>query len=619
MKKIIALILALTLSLLTLTSCGGVYSGIEKPNKPSDGGSEDKPTTPVDPDTPKDTEPFTVTLIYDDAPFVDTDGMYAIWTREGEIHNAPFIYDETTGISKASITGLDGDYAVTLSGVPTKYTYDSNAYSATNNKRNTVIELFRFYSNGTSSGADPYSAHAISRVGAYTAKITKKQPHMFYQFTPTREGTYTITTICDINANEINPSFDIYNGSYGSWYYNHTVDSGGAEGSYTRNVSYELSLHKENIGQPFLFKVSESSKVESDSIEVCFIVKYEAPDNSRDDHGIKNDKLTITSVDGHYVISSSNLVYADLLDGGVLYGEDMQPVTRLEGKMSLIKGGTELLRFTFTRTSTDTDEAAGGDLIGSVLVEEKNIDIGGGATYKYVVSAADGTVTLYNSVTKFYADEEILAERGEIIGPTGEIKYPEIFVEPGVYRFDGSMFGLNEEDGYYHLYNEESGKYDGPILYAKIRKENRFVPGHQPIGSPLPSEIAFIGGYSYVCKKCENKFSATECPKCGEAAVYLGVMGIEDPGNDMLHSLTGGTEDYYSFIASYAAYVNQETNSEGVYPVDEELKEFLQKVAIYGSYFMDGNGIVEKSAELLGYRLYSSEEDQWLFACCYYV
>ena len=217
------------------------------------------------------------------------------------------------------------------------------------------------------------------------------------------------------------------------------------------------------------------------------------------------------------------------------------------------------------------------------------------------------------------ANEELLKERGDIIGPTGEIQYPEIFVSAGVYRFDGSMFGLNEDDGFYHLYNEETGKYDGPILYAKIRKENRFVPAHTPQGSPLPYEIAFIGGYSYVCEKCGHQFSATECPKCGTAAENLGVWGIEQPGNDMLHSLSGGTEDYYSFIESYAAYVKQDTNSEGVYPVDEQRKEFLQKVAIYGSYFMDGNGIVERSAELLGFRLYSSEEDQWLFACCYYV
>lgn len=617
MKKLIALILALTLSLLALTSCG-TYNGIDKPDKPTGTERPDTPTTPTTPVTPDDTAPFTVTLVYDEAPFVDTDGTYAIWTRENEIHRAPFVYDEKTGISTASITGLDGDYAVTLLNLASKYMYDANAYSATNNKRNTVIELFRYYSNGTKTGADEYSAHSITRVGAYTATITKKQPHMFYQFVPTKEGTYTITTICDINANEINPSFGIYNGSYGSWYYNHTVDSGGAEASYTRNVKYEISLHKENIGQPFLFKVSASHKDGVYPMDVSFIVKYEAPDNSRDDYGVKNDDLTITAVDGTYVISSADSIYADILKDGVLYDDNMAPATSLEGELFLIKNGVVLLSLTFTRTSTDADAAAGRDTVGSVFVELENANIDVGGTYVYVISN-DGTITLYNSTTKYEANEDILKERGEIIGPTGEIQYPEVFVEAGVYRFDGSMFGLNEDDGFYHLYNEETGKYDGPILYAKIRKGTRFVPGHTPQGSPLPYEIAFIGGYSYVCAKCKNQFSATECPKCGTAAENLGVMGIEDPGNDMLHSLTGGTEDYYSFIESYAAYVKQDINPEGVYPVDEDLKEFLQKVAIYGSYFMDGNGTVERSAELLGFRLYSSEEDQWLFACCYYV
>ena len=617
MRKIIALILALTLSLLALTSCG-TYNGIDKPNKPVGGNTETPgtPSTPTTPDLPTNTTPFTVTLVYDDAPFVDTDGTYAIWTRENEIHRAPFVYDETTGISTASITGLDGDYSVTLLNLASKYMYDANAYSATNNKRDTVIELFRFYSNGTSTGADEYSPHSIARVGAYTATLTKKQPYMFYRFTPTKEGTYTITTICDTNANEINPSFAIYNGSYGSWYYNHTIESGGAEASYTRNVKYEISLHKENIGQPFLFKVSASNKNGTYPMDVSFIVKYEAPDNSRDDYGVKTDKLTITASDNTYLISSENSVYKDILDGGVLYDENMKVVESLSGKTSLIKDGTVLLKLTFTKTSTDDSE--GKDIVGSVFVEEKNVDIGVGGTYVYVIKN-DGTITLYNSTTKFYANEELLKERGDIIGPTGEIQYPEIFVSAGVYRFDGSMFGLNEDDGFYHLYNEETGKFDGPILYAKIRKENRFVPAHTPQGSPLPYEIAFIGGYSYVCEKCGHQFSATECPKCGTAAENLGVWGIEQPGNDMLHSLSGGTEDYYSFIESYAAYVKQDTNSEGVYPVDEQLKEFLQKVAIYGSYFMDGNGIVERSAELLGFRLYSSEEDQWLFACCYYV
>ena len=74
MKKIIALMLAFTLSLLALTSCG-TYNGIDKPNKP--GGSTetpDTPATPDTPDTPTDTTPFTVMLVYDDAPSVSTNG-----------------------------------------------------------------------------------------------------------------------------------------------------------------------------------------------------------------------------------------------------------------------------------------------------------------------------------------------------------------------------------------------------------------------------------------------------------------------------------------------------------------------------------------------------------------
>ena len=132
---------------------------------------------------------------------------------------------------------------------------------------------------------------------------------------------------------------------------------------------------------------------------------------------------------------------------------------------------------------------------------------------------------------------------------------------------------------------------------------SRFFGMYTPQGSPLPYEIAFVGGY------------ASDNPN-----EYAGVVGIESPGNQMLHAMSEGTEDYSAFIESYAAYIHQETNPDGVYPVTEELRIFLQKFAISGRYFMDGNGWAETSAESeLGYRIYSSEKDQWLFACCYYV
>ena len=55
-------------------------------------------------------------------------------------------------------------------------------------------------------------------------------------------------------------------------------------------------------------------------------------------------------------------------------------------------------------------------------------------------------------------------------------------------------------------------------------------------------------------------------------------------------------------------------NSDGLVPVTEELKQFLQKFAISQRYFMDGNGWAE-----LRLSIYAGEDDQWLFNCGYYV
>ena len=224
MKKPIALALALILLILSLTGCG-TYSGITKPTKPTLPNSPENPGNPENPEEPKEDIPFTVTLVFEDTPFVDTDGMYAQWTRDGEIHRAEFIYDEKTGISTATVTGLDGDYAVTLLNLPSSYMYDANAHTATNHNRNTVIEVFKFYKNGTRPGSNEYDkAIKISRVGAYTATITEKQPFMFFEFTPSAAGTYVVTTICDINANEINPSFDIYTGNTSAKYFSNRAN-----------------------------------------------------------------------------------------------------------------------------------------------------------------------------------------------------------------------------------------------------------------------------------------------------------------------------------------------------------------------------------------------------------
>jgi len=68
--------------------------------------------------------------------------------------------------------------------------------------------------------------------------------------------------------------------------------------------------------------------------------------------------------------------------------------------------------------------------------------------------------------------------------------------------------------------------------------------------------------------------------------------------------------NYRSFIEKYAEHTDI-TN--GVYPVNDELKTFLQRYSVGQRLFMDGDGYAEKLYGETGY--HSSEDDQWLWAC----
>ena len=125
-------------------------------------------------------------------------------------------------------------------------------------------------------------------------------------------------------------------------------------------------------------------------------------------------------------------------------------------------------------------------------------------------------------------------------------------------------YKYNEETGYWHRYYSDTNTY-GPILCAKITKP---------------------------CAYYEEALSM-----------------IESHGNKNL-TVSNGTENYKQFIEiDYAAACN----SDGVCYVTMELKEFLQKFSVAQRLFFDGNGFVETTG------VYAIEEDQWLFACGYYV
>ena len=130
----------------------------------------------------------------------------------------------------------------------------------------------------------------------------------------------------------------------------------------------------------------------------------------------------------------------------------------------------------------------------------------------------------------------------------------------------GSNYKYNEETGYFHVYDSKTNTF-GPILCAKITKPCAY---YDP-----------------------------------EGALNM----IESHGNKNL-TVSNGTENYKQFIeVDYASTCN----SDGVCYVTKELMEFLQKFSISQRLFFDGNGFVESAG------VFALEDDQWLFACGYYV
>jgi hypothetical protein len=106
-------------------------------------------------------------------------------------------------------------------------------------------------------------------------------------------------------------------------------------------------------------------------------------------------------------------------------------------------------------------------------------------------------------------------------------------------------------------------------------------------------------------------FGPILCAKISQPCAYYeeSLNMIESHGNKNL-TVENGTENYKQFIEiSYTAACN----SDGVCYVTNELKEFLQKFSVSQRLFLDGNGFVESTG------VYAIEEDQWLFACGYYV
>lgn len=563
MKRLLSLILSLIFILSALVGCSEITQPQNPGGKPNINLPTGDTTTPGGEGGDIETdEPFTVTIIFDEKIFTKTTGIEAQWTstKGDSVYRATFAENTRT----ASISGLNGAYMVTLVGLPDtyRYNYNSEEHIASNNNRHITIEIFE-YITPKGSGATLYAPDIIetARPGAYSATIKRKNGVIFYQFTPTREGVYYIETICDINDDSINPSIDVYNGHTAYKNFSHTVDNGGAESDYTRNAIYKIEVDASNLGGTYPFGIKATEKSGDYPCEVEFIIRY-AGSYERE----KYKFMTLYDSVGNTLDTTKYTVYLT---------ENIPTAILFEGET-----------FTLTRTSAGENSPSAGVFTATGKNDEKLV--------LTIVSndAESGKITLtIDDKLKLEADYRIfnklvvtpnydkLSEYGIVDNSRvekGKLRYPDLNVSAGVRRFEGSYFVMGN-DGFYHV-----GSVDGPTLYVKLRHRTRFFLDYTPPGSTEGMEVSFE---------------------------FLG------PGDPLL-GLNKGEENYRPFTDTYISYVD---NDEGVYPVNEELKTMLQKFAIAQAYFADGTGWAETHAEdSLGYRIYSAEDDMWLFACCYY-
>lgn len=463
----------------------------------TDAGTTPAETTGEEPGDLDPTEiPFTVALSYNGAAYIPQSAVFATWTDGYSYYQAQF---DNTGV--ASVVGLDGDYQVTLSGLPDGYVYNPNIHTASNSKRNISIEIYKVGST-RGRGTDLYqNIINISKMGVYQTTLKKEGQVVYYQFVPKASGTYSVETWVDVTENNINPQIDVYNGTVAYKVYAETLDEGGTSSSgYTKNARYVMNV--------------ADSQVKEDGGGVIFAF------------GIK-----ATSKNGQYPIT----VHFSLTYNGE-YSYEETPYTMILPTEQFQQVQDYDSSYTFTWAETQ----------------------------RRIVNS-DGSVTIKNV-------------------------------------FEGSRYKFNEEDGYYHVWDEETQTY-GPILYAKISAACRFIDR------------------SFTTIEQENK-ALTVASTAADGSVLLECYKLFIEGWEGLEAknyntkwqvgLTEAEIEKYKECHGYGYYCN----SDGVYPVTAELQEFLQKFSVSHRYFMDGEGWVETNPSVTVDAL---EDDQWLFACGYYA
>ncbi|MBE7088387.1 MAG: hypothetical protein E7370_02530 [Clostridiales bacterium] len=500
MKKLFLNLIAVLLAFTCIFAGCGEYKPVT-PGGPTDGGitpggPTDGGTTPGG-DNQEDLETFSVSLIYNDGtgyvPFAtllrDPDSVSTIqarWTdgfttkvanfanetdepaspeegEEGEEVEGEEEAEPTITATKASVSGLDGDYKITLANLPKGYTYNPNIYRATNINKDIEIEIYRPTEPNTKRNGDgPYNCIEITRTTLYSITLESAQQKVYFEYMPTGNGEFSVESWVDTTANNVNPKIDVYHGSAVFKVYDRTINDGGAENSFTKNFRHEVAAAEEQIGSVFTFAVYadiRSSDEVSYPVTVTFLLKRE-DDFAIEPYGTKVINATedfaeapnpegAELVDAWDQIGGVNMLINDnyaLCDDGYYHR-----VTRdLNGNITEVK---ELLFVHITST---------------VIIWQDNAEYGYPDNFATIESAGNKNLTVYYKIEKEDGTETFFGENHKAFI---ENQYASFVNNDGLYpvteemqiflqKFSISQRLFNDGNGLAESYGLDSGEYD---------------------------------------------------------------------------------------------------------------------------------------------------------------
>ena len=296
----------------------GAHSGTEQggANTPDDKGEQ----TP-DPDSGNNNKPaepkqvFTVTLnvrnsdgqLIEYSP--DSHDITAHLSGKNDNYKATFNED---GVAK--ISASEGAYRVTLSNLPSDYTYDPNGIYVDNDFRDVTIELLNVIpTQGTGKGLYVQDGTCIplTDIGTYRATVEKRHSIfsakeatdgsvVYFQFIPAQPGYYSLESMVDVEGKKINPIVDIFTGTSTYKFFSETIDGGGTAGEYTKNFKWEGVVHGGYQGSGYTFGIKAQVAYDVQwPVDIYFKLTYIAPEENFDDgliYQLNDDGLSYSVV-----------------------------------------------------------------------------------------------------------------------------------------------------------------------------------------------------------------------------------------------------------------------------------------------------------------------------------